>query len=303
MKYSAIIPTNRTAQDIAPTIQSLGHQTVLPDRVFILYDKATSYEDFQEYSAGVDHNTPKSLQKRIIIISEHTADFRAWQWVSYVRNYWILCVQTDYLLSVDDDNTFEPNFIQSFLSYTRQLKNPSILIPTEHHQWRIRSRGYRWFSYFLGIQLPCKKQWQLVPIQFAASNCLFGPTTLFEHIQFDPQMKFVYEDFDMTRRVTKLGYGLYVTDTTISHNMQPKTPLQETYIDTPFRAQQKAQNRVLFVRKNATVRQRMIYSLFGIHIHTVFLLWKLCRYATPNKRKIARIIVRTTYTTVFRSRL
>jgi len=116
-------------------------------------------------------------------------------------------------------------------------------------------------------------------------------------------MKFVYEDFDMTRRVTRLGYGLYVTDTAISHNMQPKTPLQETYIDTPFRAQQKAQNRVLFVRKNAKAWQRMLYVLFGIHIHTFFLLAKLFRYSAPKRINICRIIIYTTYATLFRPRL
>ena len=303
MRYSAIIPTNRAPKDIAPTLDSLGRQTKLPDRIFILYDKSTSHDGFQEYSQAIDHYTPKYLYKRIIIIWEHTADFKAWQWVSYVRNYGILCVQTEYLLSVDDDNTFDADFIQSFFSSIREIQKPSLLIPTEYHQGQIRSRGYRWFSYVLGIQLPCKKQWPLVPIQFAASNCLFGPTDLFQEIQFDPQMKFVYEDFDMTRRVTKLGYGLYVTDTTISHNMQPKTPLQETYIDTPFRAQQKAKNRVLFVRKNARARQRMIYALFGVHIHTCFLLLKLFWHPTPHKTKIGRIIVRTTYATLFRPHL
>jgi hypothetical protein len=60
-----------------------------------------------------------------------------------VRNYGILCVQTEYLLSVDDDNTFDADFIQSFFSSIREIQKPSLLIPTEYHQGQIRSRGYR----------------------------------------------------------------------------------------------------------------------------------------------------------------
>lgn len=86
-------------------------------------------------------------------------------------------------------------------------------------------------------------------ISFASSNCLFGATELFRQFPFAEDMPFVYEDFCMTRTLsTSVQNSLLLLPTVyVQHMMQQKSKLQDLYIDTPFRAYQKAKNRILFV--------------------------------------------------------
>jgi GT2 family glycosyltransferase len=72
---------------------------------------------------------------------------------------------------------------------------------------------------------------KVFPIKFSSSNCLFGPTKVFYENPFDEHMLFVYEDMDVTMRISAAGYPFYVMlDLYIDHQMREKTPLDQTYI-------------------------------------------------------------------------
>lgn len=134
------------------------------------------------------------------------------------------------------------------------------------------------------------------PIQFASSNCLCGHTTLFQTFPFDETMKFIYEDFDCTYRITRAGNHAFVaTDIAVYHHMQSKTPLENTYISTPASAYQKARNRILFVKHIGTFQQKLAYFCCGLWIHTIFLMAKIFFYAPDKKKRpLIRAIFRGT---------
>lgn len=302
--YSVIIPTNRPIEKILPTLFSLSMQSILADKIYLLIDKKIENKQEKEQLQNYKDTLHKELwafTKKILIISEIDTSFKPNLWVSYVRNYWFSLVDSPLVLAVDDDNVFDTDFCERLIKTRKSIKQntnkSSVLIPTETNKWKIRSRGYRDFSYFLGIQKPRRinffskrkikifEQESLCKIKFASSNCLFWATKIFQNIPFDERMEFIYEDMDLTQRITKAGYPIYVMlDLPIDHQMREKTKLESTYLANPQSAYQKARNRIIMVRNSAEIEQKFIYFIFGLRSHTLFLFQKILRFAARRQR-------------------
>jgi len=67
-------------------------------------------------------------------------------------------------------------------------------------------------------------------------------------------MSFVYEDIDCLYRMTNSGVPLIVSKkVTINHMERDKTTLEKSFLATPESAYQKSKNRIVFVKKNASI--------------------------------------------------
>lgn len=293
-EYSIVIPSRRFLVDILPTIESISKQTLKPKKVFIILDKSIDKDFLYKYKFELSQNFWE-LFSNIEIVSCVDYDFTPNNWVSYVRNFGFSLVNTDLVLSLDDDNVFEPEFCARLVSIVNLLEQKTLLVPTEIHKNKVRSRGYSSFIYRLGKQKSlffpknciCLPDDKICPIQFSSSNCIFGSTKIFQQIKFDERFKFIYEDFDFTRRVTKSGFDMFVVRwLNINHNMRPKNILEDKYIANPDDVFQKSQNRILFVKNTWSLFQKIQYFMFGLHIHSAFIVYNIIRFA-PLKQKIS----------------
>lgn len=301
--YSVVIPTRRPTEKILPTLISISLQTYLPEKVFLIRDTEIKKEEFDDYKKYILEKLWSEFYKRIVFICHLNSSFKPGLWVSYVRNYGISLVNAPMVLAVDDDNVFDTDFCARLMTTRNRIhekkKITPLLIPTEKYQGEIRSRWYRAFWYRAGVQRPRKLgvlskfriseiEWEkILPIKFASSNCLFGPRKIFEMHPFDERMGFVYEDMDMTKRVTNAWHKIYVLlDLFIDHQMRSKTPLNATYVGNPTDAYQKGRNRVMLVKNTGDIFDKLEYFVFGLRIHTAFLIQKICRHAKWSEKNL-----------------
>ena len=298
MKYSVIIPTNRAIEKILPLLQSLEAQTEQAKAVFIVYDKILGPSELTSMQTYVIANCSDDFSDRIQRITNIDHAFVPHTGVSYMRNFPLQLVKTPYILYIDDDNTFAHDFTQRLLhtttAYHKQYNTDCILIPTERYQWSVRSRGYRRRNPLLGTTISASGHTQILgeenvlPISFAASNCLRWSTAIFRSTPFDVDMPFVYEDFDMTIRAKRKWVALFcLTDLAIEHHMSPKSKLQDMYIDTPDRAYQKSKNRIIFTKHYYTHKiWGLLYMFTGLRIHTLYLML-LALLSAPRNKKLS----------------
>jgi len=310
--YSTLTSTNRPPEKIIPLLQSIQSQTIEPTHIFLVCDQEFTEESLQRYQKIIELKFPKTYFQKIIFITNLTHDFTPWKWVSYNRNFWIFKIKTKFLLSVDDDNIFEKDFVSNLIkisnTYHKKFKSDIVLIPTEYCRGRVRSRGYTKFRHRLWAQKPLNidpnhpnskmiaiNDKKLYPIQFASSNCFFGPIEIFKQNQFDERMKFIYEDFDFFKRITNSWIPLFVVlDLNIDHQMRHKTKLEESYLEDEagFWIYEKSKNRIIFVKNTATTLSKIIYFISWLRIHTIFLFIKILKYADKNKKKTLIIQLR-----------
>ena len=269
---SVVIPSNRTANDILPLLLSLQKQTVLPQRVIIVYDTYLDISSLSAYKKALSVSLSQEFYDCLLVVNNvDFSDFFPQQWASYVRNRWITHVETSFVACIDDDNICPSTFFEDFLVCYDQNSIAKILVPTELYRdtSNIRSQWYDRFNVFLArprkVSLISHNTTSLIPISFASSNCLFGETKVFRDIPFDNGLPFVYEDFYMTKRVSISNiYGVYVCPSvSISHMMRQKTKIQDVYVHTPFHAFQKWRNRVIFVKNTCKPREILVFYLCG----------------------------------------
>jgi len=305
-QYTVVIPTRRSATSILPTIVSIKSQIEQPVSIVIVLDKTLTKQQLQAYKTTISDSEIK-------FISHIENIFQTNKGVSYVRNCWLSYVETDLVMFVDDDNVFKKDFCLRLIK-ARELqkkttKKEALLVPTELYKNKIRSRGYVYFNYRLWKQKPCKNTKQpkilwnekVCKIQFASSNCLFGSTKMFQKISFDERFEFIYEDFDMTRRLTKAWFDAFVLlELYINHQMRPKTSLEDSYISTPKDVFQKSKNRILFVKNTGTFREKIDYFVLWLRIHTLFLIYKILYHTTKYpKKKLLKELIRWIWVWLF----
>lgn len=107
--------------------------------------------------------------------------------------------------------------------------------------------------------------------EMIGGNSLLGKTAHFKHLQFDERTPFVYEDIDLTHRRYRTIGPIIVSKTNVIHHMErDKTKLDHSFLATPEAAYQKAKNRILFVKNNATPWQKVQFFGLGLRINNIW---------------------------------
>ena len=137
--------------------------------------------------------------------------------------------------------------------------------------------AYRDFNFLLVRQLRAPLvETHPTRVKLASSNCLAGPRSIFQFVQFDEGMPFVFEDLDFTYRARLSGFSLfYCPHWRLIHRQRPKTTLQEVYLGDTASAYQKGKNRTQFVNKVANFWERVQYRGFGLWGNTIFMLLRI----------------------------
>ncbi len=292
-------------------LSAIQSQALQPQRIIIVVNQFSGVLLQLQWEAT--KNLPKSMYEKInrkVIAKKPGGRDDA----SYARNLWLKEVTSDYMYIIDDDNIFAQDFfartIAEYLTLKQEYKQDIVFSPTI--MWRdterIQSQWIKAYHFLLWwpepvifsgwkskivaafrfvFRLPIfyKSTADYVRVCTIGWNSLFWPKEYFLQNQFDERMWFIYEDIDCFFRMTKKGIPLLVSKkTAIQHMERDKTILEHSFLATPAWARNKAKNRILFVKKNATTLQKIWFRCLWFPVTSfmtvLFLLvrWGNIRY-------------------------
>jgi len=304
-KLTIIIPSRPNIQNIQWIFHSLDIQTFQYFKVILLIDTKLQKEEFENLKKEA-LKWLKNISKKIKFVSNVNTDFKPQNWVSYVRNYGIKLADTDFINLFDDDELFDSDYLQTSFDLWHEIKGWKtplkkggrgvwfILVPTLMFRktWEIQSQWFDYYNFWTSRPhaLWLKENQKLSQIQMYSWNSLFGPTKIFQEVLFDKNLDFVYEDLEFTYRIYKAWYPIFVTSELLLYHMErDKNILEHARVWSKFAAYRKAKHRVLFVRKNWILLEKIKFYLLGFRAQPFRLSLKIIRYW--KKREILPLIL------------
>ena len=292
MNFDIVIPSRGDIGVLKNIVESINKQNLKPQNVFIIIDKFLSQDEKDVISYFLFKNIDKNNKNIFQIVCNLNYEFNPCQGVSYVRNFWFDLCSSEYACVIDDDHIFDETFFEKIAEQYQQIKqeiwkdmlfSPTIIFRKTN---RIQSQWIKKINFFLSKvvlhKIKKNKNWDYVQMIWA--NCLFSKTKLFQEIRFDNCFEFVYEDLEFALRFKDRGYPIVVSNTiSINHMEKEKSFTERSYIGNPNYAYQKARNRILVVKKNANIFQKIQFFVFGLWVQTVWFVllvlffgkWKL----------------------------
>ncbi len=296
-KLTVVIPTRPNIQNIQWIFRSLDIQTFQDFSVILLIDTVLTTKEFDD----LKKNTIvwlKNISNKIQFISNINTKFKPQGWVSYVRNFGIKLAKTEFINLFDDDEIFYKDYLQKSFDIRNikreELQKDFVLVPTLMFRktGEIQSQWFDYYNFWLSRPhaLRLKKNQQFGNIQMFSGNSLFGPTKIFQEILFDESFDFVYEDLEFTYRLYKSWYPILVTsDLLVYHMERDKNILEHARVWSTFAAYRKAKHRIMFIKKNWTLVQKIQFYLFGFRGQPLWLILKIIRYW--KKREISPLVI------------
>jgi len=291
-KLTIIIPSRPNIQNIKWILHSLDIQTFQDFKIILLIDTNLTKEEFKKVQKE-SHKWLQNISDKINFVSNVNTNFVPQSWVSYVRNYGIKLADTKFINLFDDDELFDSDYLQKTFDLRNKIKIVSlkercggdnfILVPTLMFRktGQIQSQWFDYYNFWTSRPhaLIFKKNQKLAQIQMYSGNSLFGPTNIFQEVLFDERLDFVYEDLEFTYRIYKSWYPIFVSNDLLLYHMErTKNILEHAWVWNIFSAYRKAKHRIIFVRKNWTLVQKIKFYLFGFRWQPLWLILKICRH-------------------------
>lgn len=309
-KLTVIIPTRPNIDNIQWIFHSLDIQTFQDFKVILLIDTKLTAEEFEKLKQE-SIKWIKNIQNKTFFVSNINTDFVPQSGVSYVRNYWIKLADTEFVNLFDDDNElFDSHYLQKSFDLREDIKNLPlqklfkndmfILVPTLMFRktWYIQSQWFDYYNFWTSRPhaLWLKKNQQFAQVQMFSGNWIFGPTKIFQEILLDERLDFVYEDLEFTYRMHKSWYPLFVTSKLLLYHMErDKNILEHARVWSQFAAYRKAKHRIIFIKKNWTLLQKIQFYILWFRAQPLRLSFKVLIYAKWNEKfKIIWSIVKWT---------
>lgn len=260
-KVSAVIVTRNRNRELSGCIDSLLKSSFKPFEIIVV-DNASDFP----VSLWIKRRYP-----RIKIIRSRTNVGAA-----EGRNLGISQSKGEYILFLDDDAYADSDMVANLLQAFSKTKNAGLIQPLVYDKKRkniLQGAGHdinittgrvtAW-----GANEEDKDQYQGLR-EIPMCGCVWMvKREVFEKIgNFDPEYFIPYEDSDLCLRVRKSGYKIYCYSLAKAwHQGSKKTninPLIEWLgITSPERAFRVSRNKILFMAKNAPIKNFLLFSLF-----------------------------------------
>lgn len=158
MKFDVVIPTRGELKTLTSLFTALNAQTLMPERVFLVFDKEMSDEQREQFGKEACGVASDEIAKRLMPVTSVTHDFQPGRGASYARNYGLDLVESPYLYFLDDDNVFDSDFFAKSLQEYQAHENhgTTLYSPTVGRRQtdHVQSVGIRQFHYRLGRPEP-----------------------------------------------------------------------------------------------------------------------------------------------------
>lgn len=298
MTLDIVTSCNGHIAKIQPLLDSLVVQTVQPDRILILIYTAITKDEQEMFLYTLQRFYPEDFFAKIIVFSHLNSDHQPGKWHGYDRRFITAQAKSTLCFLIDCDNKFQEDMVEQLLWWqtqlTKELHRTVIVSPTI--MWRksgkIQSQWITWFRYrFPKYQFTQMDAQNRQEVKMIGGNSLFGPTSLFQAIGFDERFAYSYEDIDFSYRCFLRGYPIIVLNKVETYHMErTKNYLDKTLLmSSPKAARYRARNRVLFVKKNATQREKIQYLYCWLRIQTVWFFVQIALHAWSPFWKIRKL--------------
>ena len=288
---SVVIPTIRTSAALAWVLMSLDHQTYRNFEIIIVIDQIIDFITLETWKTHVAQYLLSFSSSQILLISHLTHDFSVGKWVSYVRNTGIYHAHGTHCFLLDDDNIFDPLLLQQLYDRGQEIEisdfvfSPTILYRDtgiiqsqwfhDFIRWMSRPEPYHGTDLKAKIRRALTDRWfrkpyeNLLPVCMIGANSLYAPRHVFLQYRFDERMTFVYEDLDLTMRISRSGIPIYIlADVYIRHMERIKSSTEASFLSARH-IYEKSKNRILFVCSNAPRRWQLFFRLIGLPWNTL----------------------------------
>ena len=220
---------------------------------------------------------------------------------SYVRNFGIKHAKGEFIQLFDDDNRFDPDYIQKALDHYKTMRKyfqtEVIITPTLYykHTTQIQNQGFSGYNYRLArpkIHF-LKTEQKYAQIQMFSGNWVFWKAELLKSTLYDEQIARIAEDLDFTYRLQKSNKKakiLTFSDLKVYHFEREKTILEQARIWNPASAEQKIKNIFLRHKKHAHWIQLLIFILRSSRGISLWLSIKALCYWNNQKFSIIKAI-------------
>lgn len=313
MQFDVVIPTRGNRHNLKNILSCIALQSLQPQRIIFVVNW---YEwTILELQWDVSKDLSPDLYKRVVRHIEPLWSKHSWN-ASFARNFGRTLGNSEYVYFIDDDNQFSNEFfartVAEYLSQKHEYKTDILYSPTIiRREWpRIQSQWIKAYHFLVWRPEPVLFSWWkyklvtkarfLFPIPSIYKNkleynrvvtiwwnSLFGSRKVFEKYPFDESMSFVYEDIDSMYRITKAWIPLIVSKKTVIHHMEVnKNRLQQSFLATPQSAFQKAKNRILFVKKNGTLWQKISFFCVWLPITSIMTMIFILGHWWTNRFRI-----------------
>lgn len=285
---SIVIPTRANNFQLLENILSyLEAQTFQDFEIIIVCDRAFNKKERDDFQLQF---SKKNKEKKIRLISDHNSNFvphSVWG-ASYVRNQGIKAAQGEFIQLFDDDNTFDPNYLERALAYhatfSKQYDKEVFITPTlmRKNTEIIQNQGFSGYNYRLArpkIHF-LKDHQDYAEIKMFSGNGIFGKAEIMKKTLYDEEIARIAEDLDFVYSIWKQEVPILVfRDLKVRHQEREKTFLEQARIGNSSSAKQKIRNLFLWVKKHWNRMQTLVFFLWssrGISVRLsikAFLYW------------------------------
>ena len=288
---SLIIQSRWSVAQMNHSIHCFSEQTVVDTELIFVIDEQFTPESYQNWLKELDIPAWR-LDKKIRIFSNLNASFTHHN-VSAMRNFAVQQAKWDFLNFMDDDEDFPANYFEQSLEfyhqYHKQFKKDLILCPTlmYRHTGTIQNQWFSHFNFRYSRPIPCELAANShAQIQMYSGNSLFAPKAVFAKNHRDELFDFVYEDLAFTYGCHRNWVPIIVSkDLKIFHMERDKTKLEDARIGNAFQAYKKAKHRIVFVRKFASLREKIQFYMLWFLGQPIWLIIKTLRFAKSKQRR------------------
>ena len=299
---SIVIPARvQNCQLLIGILQCLEKQTLQDFEVLIICDRVFSQIEWDILKYFLNIKIKKALKVRLF--SHLNSDFvpKSIWGASYVRNFGIKHAKGEFIQLFDDDNRFDPDYIQKALDHYKTMRKyfqtEVIITPTLYykHTTQIQNQGFSGYNYRLArpkIHF-LKTEQKYAQIQMFSGNWVFWKAELLKSTLYDEQIARIAEDLDFTYRLQKSNKKakiLTFSDLKVYHFEREKTILEQARIWNPASAEQKIKNIFLRHKKHAYWIQLLIGMLRSSRGMSLWLSIKALRYWNNQKYWITKAI-------------
>ncbi|MBI1344486.1 MAG: glycosyltransferase [Terrimonas sp.] len=185
------------------------------------------------------------------------------------NNVGIKAAKGDYLFIVNNDTEFTPGLIEGLLDIFKKYPDAGIVSPKFHyffHKGTIEYAGYQTVNIFTGrnAMVGCKEkdegQYNDIKItNYAHGGGMMVPRKVIEEVGALPDDFFIYyEEFDWCEQIKRRGYKVYYQPNSLIYHKESMT----TGKASPFKTFYHTKNRILFMRRNMTVPNFLVFLLY-----------------------------------------
>ena len=290
---SIVIPARvQNSQLLVDILHCLERQTFQDFEVIIVCDRFFSHLEWEILQYLLSIKT--KIASKIRLFSHFNSNFTpksAWG-ASYVRNFGILQAKGEFIQLFDDDNRFDPNYLDTALKLYKEkkneLKSEVVITPSLYYRDtpNIQNQGFLKYNYRLArpqINFLSPDQ-DLAQIQMFSGNGVFANAKLMQTTLYDEQIARIAEDLDFTYRLHKKGAKILTfANLKIQHFEREKNILEQAWIWTPLSAEQKIKNIFIRHKKHANWVQFLIFILRSSRGIALWLSIKALYYGQSQK--------------------